>query len=87
MLSVLALRHLIETAFFPTQCICTFDHGNSLMIQLINAETLQEELTVTGIDPKDLTSSRAIAELVAQIREELRLRAEMPDKPWRHLKR
>ncbi|QXI26345.1 DUF1652 domain-containing protein [Pseudomonas vanderleydeniana] len=87
MLSLLALRHVIETAFLPTRCICTVDHSNNLMIQLINAQTQQEELTVTGIDPKDLTSSRAIAELVAQVREELRLRSQRQDKPWRHVKR
>ncbi|WP_397458491.1 DUF1652 domain-containing protein [Pseudomonas asplenii] len=87
MFSVLELRHIIETAFLPTQCICTVDHSNNLMIQLINPDTQQEELTVTGVDPNNLNSSRAIAQFVAEIREELRLHAERSDKPWRHLKR
>lgn len=87
MFSILELRHIIETAFLPTKCICTFDPNNNLMIQLIDEETQQEELTVIGVDPQGLTSSRAIAQFVAEVKEELRLRAGMPEKTGRDLRR
>lgn len=75
MLSTLELRHIIETAFLPTKCICSVRAG-SLMIQLVDPTTQQELLTVAGVDPKALGSSRAIARLVAEIKEELRLRGD-----------
>ncbi|KPA91461.1 MULTISPECIES: DUF1652 domain-containing protein [Pseudomonas] len=77
--STLELRRLIETAFLPTPCICTVDQGKTLTIQLMDADTRQEQLTVTGIDPQGLRSIRAIALLVAEIKEELRLNARATD--------
>lgn len=41
MLSTLELRHIIETAFLPTRCICSVRAG-SLMIQLVDPITQQE---------------------------------------------
>lgn len=76
MLSTLELRHIIETAFLPTKCICSVRAG-SLMIQLVDPITQQELLTVAGVDLKSLRSSRAIARLVAEIKEELRLRGDV----------
>ena len=80
MLSLLEVRHILETAFLPTRCVCKADSGGSLVVQLINPNTHQVDLTVTGIDAQNLTSSRAIAKLVAEIKEEARLRASMPAK-------
>lgn len=38
------------------------------------------DLTVTGIDAQSLTSSRAIAKLVAEMKEEARWRPDLPKK-------
>jgi len=83
MISSLELRHIIETAFLPTRCVCTSDASGSLVIQLIEPTNRQVELTVTGIDPRTLRSSRAIAKLVAEIKEEARLRTDLPNKLYR----
>lgn len=72
MISTLELRHIIETAFLPTRCVCSIRH-DSLNIQLIDPSNQQELLTVAGIDPKALGSSRAIANLISEIKEEVRL--------------
>lgn len=83
MISSLELRHIIETAFLPTRCVCIVDSSNSLVIQLINPTTQKEELTVTGIDSRSLASSREIARFVAEVKEEMRVRTELPDKLYR----
>ncbi|WP_343177776.1 DUF1652 domain-containing protein [Pseudomonas sp. 4810-S13] len=83
MISLLELRHIIETAFLPMQCVCTIDADNRLMIQLINPVTQVEELTVAGIDPVDLSSSRAIAKFVVEIKEEARLRRDASVRSYR----
>lgn len=80
MIPVLELRQILETAFLPTRCTCKVGEGNILVLQLTNHMTHQVVLTVTGIDVLNLTSSRAIANLVAEIKEEARFRASMPDK-------
>ncbi|MFJ4130830.1 DUF1652 domain-containing protein [Pseudomonas cyclaminis] len=84
MLSILEVRHILETAFLPTRCVCKADSGGSLVVQLINPDTHQVDLTVTGIDARRLSSSRAIAKLVGEIKEEARLRASAPDKLIRY---
>jgi len=77
MISSLELRHIIESAFLPMKCVCSTRPGGSLMIQLVDPATQQELLTVAGVDTKTLRSSRAIAKLVLEIKEEVRLRADM----------
>ncbi|WP_296187834.1 DUF1652 domain-containing protein [Pseudomonas sp. UBA1879] len=73
MISTLELRHIIESSFLPVECICSPNDAGTLTIQLINPETKEIDLTVPGIPVSNLTTMRAISDLVAQIREELRL--------------
>ncbi|MFS2159044.1 DUF1652 domain-containing protein [Pseudomonas sp. Pseusp122] len=73
MISSLELRHIIEAAFLPTKCACTISSDGSMTIQLTSPENAEEQLTVTGIDSASLASSRSIAALVAELKEELRL--------------
>lgn len=79
MISNLELRHIIETAFLPMRCVCTNGPDGSLMIQIFDQVTNREELTVAGIDSSQLVSSRAIAALVMDLKEELRYRNLAPD--------
>ena len=73
MISSLEIRHIIEAAFLPTKCACTISSDGSMTIQLTSPENAEEQLTVTGIDSASVASSRAIAALVAELKEELRL--------------
>jgi hypothetical protein len=73
MLSHLELRHVFESAFLPTECKCTIGSGRTMTIQLINPRTKKAELTRSAIPIGSLTSSRAIADLVTELKEELRL--------------
>lgn len=82
MISFLELRHILETSFLPTCCICEVDVNQILTIRLISPTTHEVELTVTGIDAQSLTSSRAMARLVMEIKEEVRSQASQPVKPY-----
>jgi hypothetical protein len=57
MISHLELRHLIETAFLPTKCLCSICIDNSMTVQLLDADTGKEELTVIGVDGQNLSVS------------------------------
>lgn len=80
MISILELRRILDTAFLPMRCTSKVGDGNNLVLQRTNHITHHMELTVTGIDALTLNSSREIAKLVAEIKEEAGLRAGLPDK-------
>ncbi|MBD8480391.1 DUF1652 domain-containing protein [Pseudomonas coleopterorum] len=73
MLSHLELRHLFESAFLPTECKCTVSSDRTISIQLINPRTRKVEVSRSAVPISGLTSSRAIANLVAELKEELRI--------------
>lgn len=73
MLSHLELRHLLESAFLPTECKCTISSDRTISIQLINPKTRKVEVSRSGVPIGSLTSSRAIANLVAELKQELRI--------------
>lgn len=73
MISTLELRHIIESSFLPQKCICTVNSVGTMTIQLMNPSTNQVDLTVPGIPIASLITMRAVADLVAQVREEHRL--------------
>lgn len=85
MISRLELQHIIEVAFLPTECICSIHLDNSMTIQLLNPDTRKEELTVLGIDATKLATSHAIATLVAELKEEARMRRVSPSKMHRRV--
>jgi hypothetical protein len=73
MISNLELRHLVESGFLPAKCICSVDPSGLMTIQVFDPDTHDVEFTVPGIRIASLTSSRAISELLAQIREEYKM--------------
>lgn len=83
MISHLELRHIIETAFLPTKCVCSICADNFMTVQLLDADMEREELTVTGVDSTKLVSSHAIATLVAELKEEARMKRVAPCKTYR----
>jgi hypothetical protein len=78
MISILELRHIIECGFLPLSCICTSNPDGSLMIKVFEPSSGHVKLLVTGVRTEKLTSSRAIAELIGELRVEmLALKAEL----------
>lgn len=73
MISTLEIRHIIESAFLPLACRCTISPGGSLTVHVTDPETGRADLVVTGIVTAKLNSSRAISDLIAELRNELRI--------------
>lgn len=71
MISALELRHIIECGFLPLSCSCTLNVDGSLMIKVTEPSTGRVELLVTGVSTTQLTSSRAIANLIGELRSEM----------------
>jgi hypothetical protein len=74
MISMLELRHIIECGFLPFSCTCTANPDGSLMIKVFDPSSGQVELLVTAVTTERLTSSRAIAELISELRSEMVVR-------------
>ncbi|MCB2252419.1 DUF1652 domain-containing protein [Pseudomonas chlororaphis] len=72
MLSVSELRQILETAFLPLSCSCTVNADGSLAIRVFEPRSGRIELLLTGVSTEDLTSVRAAANFVAELRTEIR---------------
>ncbi|MFK3795571.1 MULTISPECIES: DUF1652 domain-containing protein [unclassified Pseudomonas] len=68
-ISLLELRHIIESGFLPLECRCTSPSANELTIEIIDRAT-GANLAVGGIDIATLGTSRAISELIGELRAE-----------------
>ncbi|NYH11646.1 DUF1652 domain-containing protein [Pseudomonas moraviensis] len=73
MLSILELRHIIESAFLPLTCKCWVEPQGSLQAQICDPISGEVELLVTGISISSLVGRQAIINLIHDIREELKL--------------
>ncbi|MFF7709158.1 DUF1652 domain-containing protein [Pseudomonas sp. NPDC007930] len=71
MLSTLELRNIIENSFLPQRCQCSQAQDNSLTVRIFDRASDRVDLTVTGIDSRGLTSSRAISNLIMGLRNDL----------------
>ncbi|QKG68528.1 DUF1652 domain-containing protein [Pseudomonas sp. B14-6] len=74
MISTLELRHIIECGFQPLSCTCSVNPDGSLMIKVFDPTSGRVDLLVTGVVTSQLTSSRAIANLIAELRSEMEAR-------------
>lgn len=68
-ISLLELRHIIETGFLPLECRCTSTSPNELTVEIINRAT-GANLMVAGIDVATLGTSRAVSEMIGTLRKE-----------------
>ncbi|KTC62664.1 hypothetical protein AO262_02050 [Pseudomonas fluorescens ABAC62] len=68
-ISLLELRHIIEVGFLPLECRCTSTTANELTIEIMDRAT-GANMIVSGIDATSLGTSRAISELIGQLRTE-----------------
>ena len=69
-MSLLELRHTIESCFLPLQCRCFMSSDNELTVEVVDPDT-GANVIVGGVSIDSLNSSRAIATLVAQMRAKL----------------
>jgi hypothetical protein len=74
MISILELRHIIECGFLPLSCSCTVNPDGSLTIKVFEPASGCVELLVTGVSSQNLTTSRAIANLISELRAEMTAR-------------
>lgn len=72
-LSALELRNIVESSFLPKRCQCTLSPDLSLMTVKVysDRETDHADLLVTGINARQLNSSREINNLIADLRSDL----------------
>lgn len=71
MISVLELRHVIESGFKPFSCNCTVNPDGSLMIKVFDPSTERIEFLATAVSAENLTSNQAIANLVLERHSEM----------------
>lgn len=70
-LSSLELRNIIECAFLPLHCTCSCVDGLSYVVQISDPSTGKVSLLERDVAPERLASSRAIAQLIAELRSRL----------------
>lgn len=71
MISALELRHIIECGFLPLSCHYTVNPDGSLMIKVFEPTSGRVDLLVTSVTTSGLNSSRAIANLIGELRSEM----------------
>lgn len=71
MLSTLELRNIIESSFLPQRCQCSQGPNHSLTVKVFGGRADQTDFMVSGIDTRQLNSSRAISNLIAGLRHDL----------------
>lgn len=70
-ISPLEMRQIIESEFLPLKCECLEEEGGRFRVQIYDPDTGHRDLCVTGISRDRFSSSRAILQLVGELRSEL----------------
>lgn len=70
MLPISVLCNIVESGFAPLSCECT-EYGGLLRIEVYEPATGRVELLISGVSIEQLTSVRAISDLVAELRNEM----------------
>lgn len=74
MISALELRHINENGLLPRPCTCSVTPRGSLLIKMFEPASGRVERFVSGVLASDLTSSRAISNLISELRIEMAAR-------------
>ncbi|BAP45372.1 DUF1652 domain-containing protein [Pseudomonas sp. LJDD11] len=70
-MSPLELRQIIESGFLPLRCICTIDNNQKMTVSVYQSGKGHPSFIAHEIDASSLTTSRAIVDLVFQLKQEL----------------
>ncbi|MDB6141321.1 MAG: hypothetical protein JWP80_365 [Pseudomonas sp.] len=76
-ISLLELRHIIESSFLPLECRCSVNIDRELTVEVVNPAS-GANVVMGGFSVASLDSSRAIAALIAEVRSELALSGSGP---------
>lgn len=66
-ISVLELRHIIESGLLPLRCTCSVSGNGKLSIEVVDPDT-GSNVAMDGIPTVRLGTSRAISDLIAELR-------------------
>ena len=66
------LRRTLESAFLPLACECTVMPGGALMVKIFDPGTGRVAMRVEELSIANLTTIRAVADLIAELRYDLR---------------
>lgn len=69
-LSNLELRSIIESAFLPLRCNCTVIN-DAMTVEVVDPLTERVELVASGIALHRLDTSRALCDLILELRSDL----------------
>jgi hypothetical protein len=70
------MRRIVESSFAPLCCHCTLNPGGTMTVEVSDPASGEVDLLMVGVNSQPLSNSRAIAELVAQLRAELKANQE-----------
>lgn len=70
MISNLELRQIIESGFLPLKCVCAIDPDGRITVSLYQSQKGHAAFVAEGLTTEQLTSSRAIAALVGELKEQ-----------------
>lgn len=70
MLPISVLCNIVESGFTPLSCECT-ESGGLLRIEVYEPVSGRVELLISGVSTEQLTSVRAISDLVGELRTEM----------------
>ncbi|QHF01845.1 DUF1652 domain-containing protein [Pseudomonas asturiensis] len=71
------LQRVLETAFSPSRCECVMAADDTFSVKLLNPESGDLQLYVTGMPLSELSTSRSIARLVLSLKEQRDLMGQM----------
>jgi hypothetical protein len=66
------LRRTLESSFLPLACECTVMPSGALMVRIFDKDTGRVAMQVDNVAIANLTTIREVAELVAELRYDLR---------------
>lgn len=83
MFSIAELFRIIESGFLPLACTCTISPSGYLSVKVIDPRTGRVELMVDGVSTQGLTSSRAVSNLIGELRSEMAVARSMSASGYR----
>lgn len=70
------LRRIIESSFVPLACSCSMHPGGTMTVEVWNPASGRVDLLAVGVPISELVSVRAVNDLVAELRSELKANQE-----------
>jgi hypothetical protein len=72
MMSIIELNRIMASGFLPLACDCSLNSDGSLRISVFEPASGRVDLLLTRVSPQGLDSVRSIANLIGELRTELK---------------